>query len=174
MKEILLPQGKVTLVDDEDYDYLMRWKWHTMENLSGNSYAVRSQINPSTKKKLTIRMHRVIMKVKKGEEVDHRDRDGLNNQRYNLRLCTSTQNNANSKRQKRSTSGYKGVHRYQGGQKWLARIEHNYERIYLGLYSTPEEAARVYDKKAVELFGEFARTNFPQRVARKKCQNISI
>ena len=173
MKKIPLTQGKVALVDDEDYEWLSRWKWYSLKRRSGIFYVTRNQWNFGTKKSSKICMHRLIMKAVGGEIVDHKDGNGLNNQRYNLRFCTGTQNNANSKLQKNSTSRYKGVTSVKYNRKWQSQIQHRYKHIHLGLYNTSEEAARVYDKKAIELFGEFARTNFPRRVARKKCQNIS-
>ena len=168
MKEIPLTRGRVALVDDEDYDYLMQWKWYTNKTLQGKFYAARSLWNLITKKIKNVCMHRVIIDAKKGEEVDHKDGNGLNNQRGNLRLCTRAQNNANSKLQKNSTSGYKGATFDRHAQKWQAHIMYNRRHLFLGYYGTSEEAARAYDKKAIELFGEFARPNFPRRVARRK------
>lgn len=156
MKEIMLTRGQVALVDDGDYAWLSRWKWCARKGRSGKFYAARSQRHK------TVLMHRVIIGAKEEEEVDHKKGNTLDNRRRNLRLCTPTQNKRNSRLRKDSTSGYKGVTFNKSTQKWHAQIN-----MFLGSYSTPEAAARAYDTKAVELFGEFARPNFPRRIARK-------
>ena len=171
MKRISLTQGQVTLVDDEDYEWLSQWRWCATKIYSGVFYAVRGQWDPITKKQPVIRMHRLIMNAKKGEEVDHKDRDGLNNQKYNLRFCASGQNKQNAIGHANSSSRYKGVAFHKWSKKWQATIACNHKQVHLGYYELEEEAARVYDKKAIELFGEFARTNFPQRIARKNERN---
>lgn len=93
-------------------------------------------------------------------EVDHKDGDGLNNQKENLRCCTHSQNCANVLITKRNTSGFKGVSRFRN--KWKAEITHNYKRIYLGLFVSKIDAALEYDHFAKLLFGEFAALNFPE------------
>jgi hypothetical protein len=101
-------------------------------------------------------------------EVDHIDNNKLNNQKSNLRLATHHQNQFNSNLQRNNTSGYIGVVYHKNYKKnkiskmshWHARIKFNSKHISLGYYQTPEEAAKAYDKKAKELFGEFAKTNF--------------
>ncbi len=99
MKEIQLTKGKVTLVDDEDYEYLMKNSWC----YQNPGYAARR------KNKSIELMHRVIMKAKKGEQVDHIDMNRLNNQKENLRIVNNSQNGMNKLVQNNSTSGYKGV-----------------------------------------------------------------
>jgi len=89
--------------------------------------------------------------------IDHINGDSLDNRLVNLRDCTHKENHGNRKKEI-NVSGFKGVSPI--GNKWQARICHNYNRIYLGLFPTVEEAAFVYDLKAKELFGEYARTNF--------------
>lgn len=95
----------------------------------------------------------------------HRDCDGLNNQRYNLRLATHLQNCHNKAIGPRNTSGYKGVVWDKGCQKWRAQLHSNGKNYYLGLFVCKEAAARAYDAKAIELFGEFAHTNFKYALA---------
>ena len=107
-------------------------------------------------------MHREILGITDPKiNVDHLDGDGLNNQRSNLRVCTDSQNGANRGKQKNNKSGYKGVHWNKKTKKWAAQIQYHKKVLNLGYYSDIIEAAKAYDKKALELFGEFARLNFP-------------
>ncbi len=106
-------------------------------------------------------MHRAIFEYHNGfpvpdnMEVDHVDRNGLNNLRYNLRVCTSAQNKVNSSLHRNNTSSYKGVHWDKSRHKWYAEIGFNYHVINLGRYDDIEDAIDAYKKKAIELFGDF-------------------
>jgi hypothetical protein len=155
-KKIPLTLGKVTLVDDDVYEFLMQWKWHAKKIPSGVWYACRSQkAHPHE-----IRMHRVVMNVTDPErEVDHKDHNGLNNQRYNLRECSHSQNSQNSR--PRSKTGLKGVFPVRSG-KYICQIKVNGKVIHLGTFSDPIEAARVRDQASIKYFGEFAYLNFPE------------
>jgi hypothetical protein len=103
-------------------------------------------------------MHRLILRVDANTQVDHRDGNGLNNTRGNLRPATHAQNQHNSRLRKDNQSGFKGVHRQ--GNRWVARIRVDGEQKHLGSFRTPEEAARAYDAAALRLRGEYARLNF--------------
>ena len=92
--------------------------------------------------------------------VDHQDRNSLNNHLSNLRWCTRNENDQNRSKRKNTTSMYKGVYFYKKANKWLARIKHKGQRIYLGCYTDESDAGRAYDRKASELFREFAVLNF--------------
>src|ERR1700752_5302510 len=160
MKEIQLTQGKVALIDDEDFELVSQFKWHADRKTGGRWYAKR-QVGREN-----IFMHRFILGLPVGHvpQTDHRDNDGLNNQRYNLRVSTSSQNGANSF--PRGARPFKGVClRVRPGRKpcYQAGITVNSQFIYLGSYQTAEEAAQVYDFAALEHFGEFARINFENR-----------
>src|SRR5687767_11476247 len=138
-KQIPLTQGKAALVDDGMYDYLAQWKWHYV-----NGYAVRSETVPGTGKQKAVFMHRVIANAPHGVEVDHvHTEEKLNNTRQNLRACTHAENQHNRRKYANNSSGYKGV--ASSGTKWRAIIRNQGVRLHIGVFDTPEDAARAYD-----------------------------
>ena len=157
MKRIPLTQGKFAIVNDEDFDRLNSFKWYAHEDRN-TYYAVRT-IRQNGKRK-TILMHREIMELKAGDgrQTDHINHDGLDNRRDKLRICTNAENHYNQKPGK-GTSKYKGCSWYKRDKKWQARIRLNSKLIHLGLFDSEIEAAKAYDAKAKELFGEFACVN---------------
>lgn len=158
MKQITLTQDKVALVDDADFEWLSRWKWRARK-CGMVWYACRNSPRPEHQ---TIYMHREIL----GDSwhIDHKDGDGLNNQRQNLRSASKQQNGQNSGLRKNNTSGFKGVSHNRKLNKWVAQIQVGERSIYLGVFATAEESALAYDKAAVEHCGDFARLNFPERL----------
>ena len=164
MKEIPLTQNKLVLVSDEDYDFLMQWKWFAAFCNGRDFYAVRGQPQKGKRESLRIWMHREIMKTPKGLFTDHKNGNTLDNTRENLRICTKKQNLQNS-RGGRSSTGYKGVyknsseskHRY----KYAVQIRIDGTLKTLGYFNCVIEAAKTYDAAAKKYFGEFARPNFP-------------
>ena len=159
MKEIKLTRGKIALIDDGDFERVNQFKWYAC--LRRNSwYAIRSiHISSTPRKGTTFSMHRFIINPPSNMEIDHIDGDGLNNQKSNLRICTGSQNHANTSRYCCNSSGYKGIQFIKN--KYMAGISKNKRYYRLGRFSSSVQAALAYDKAARELFGEFARTNFP-------------
>jgi hypothetical protein len=141
-------QGHQVLVDDADIDLLSTRNWRVYNN-SGRWYA-RSKGNVS--------MHRFLMDAQPGQIVDHRNRNTLDNRRCNLRFCTHSQNQQN-RYCNRGTSKYKGVYRERNG--WRAYIGFESKQIWLGSFSSEEDAARAHDRAAKIYHGEFAFLNFP-------------
>ncbi len=154
---IPLTQGKFAIVDAANYDWLSQYKWYAIKAPT-TWYAAR---HDNCKAKLTL-MHRIITSAPAHLCVDHIDRNGLNNTPNNLRLCTHTQNMHNAGPQKNSASKYKGVKRRKNSKIFQAAITCNGKRYNLGSFKDEKQAARTYDKKAKELFGEFAYLNFPE------------
>lgn len=162
MTKIPLTMGLVALIDDEDAERVMAFKWTAAASPArkGKCYAYRMQ-RDAAKKQRAILLHRFIMNAPSGLDVDHKDNDGLNCQKSNMRLATRSQNNQNMI--PHGASGFKGVYLHSAHQRkkrFQAKIKIDQKDISLGYYATAEEAARAYDKKAAVLFGEFARLNF--------------
>lgn len=146
MKEIKLTQGNIAFVDDEDFEYLKQLRWR----LGTKGYA------ESSIKNRTVLMHRLILKQSSNMITDHIDHNKLNNQKYNLRICTIAENNRNRKSQ--GTSKYLGV--YLRNNKYIASISKNGRTFHLGTFENEIEAAMIYDSMAKKFHGEFANLNF--------------
>ena len=151
--------GNFALIDEEDYERVSQYHW-TISKSEYTFYAVVRLPSPRAKPEMLI-MHRFIMDAPDDIEVDHQDRNGLNNVRTNLRLATRAQNMANGRLRRTNTSGYRGVTFHKQTGKWSASIRANGECYGLGLYDTREEAAQAYDTAARHHFGAFASCNFP-------------
>lgn len=150
MKEIELTQGKIALVDDEDFEYLNQFKWHAIKSRN-TFYGCRLR---------NLRMHREIMKVKNTNVIiDHIDGNGLNNQKYNLRICSVGENNKN-RHTVNNFSGYLGVSRVTSKcERWQANIRVNGKTLYLGSFKDKKDAAKAYNENAIKFHKEFARIN---------------
>lgn len=160
MKIIYLTNDKETIVDDEDYDYLIQWNWYNNNELGVYRSTTQNNVHE------TIYIHRVIaarrgLKID-GLEIDHIDRNPLNNIFSNIRTATRSQNIMNQGKRKDNISGYKGVTWHKPNQKWMAQIGKDGKRYNLGYFYNPVEAAKAYDRAAKLLFGEFACLNFPE------------
>lgn len=173
MKQIQLTQNQIALVDDEDYDYLNQWKWYAKyTKCTNNYYAIRSERNKENGiiVQKNILMHRLILGLTDPKIFgDHKDHNGLNNQRNNIRICSHNQNMQNRKSHKLHSSKYLGVSininkERSNYTRYVVGISVNGKRVYIGSFpytlKGEIDAAKAYDKKALELFGEFANLNF--------------
>jgi len=160
MRVIQLTQGKVANVDAEDYDRLNQYNW-AAKKCANNWYAQRLVYLPRPDGKkgahTSIMMHQEVLGHR--GRVDHRDMNGLNNRKGNLRKSTRSQNLANARKRVHASSRYKGVSWDNEAQKWRSRITVSGKTIALGRFEDEKEAAAVYDTAARRYFGEFARTN---------------
>jgi len=163
MRKIKLTQGKYALVNNKDFEWLDKWKWYAAFCNKKDWHSVRGRT--VGKERYIVYMHREIVGLKREDAriVDHRDHNGLNNQRYNIRICTPIENVQKRTVKKNNSSKYKGVHWAKHINKWIVRITHNKKRYHLGCFISELRAAKAYDKKAVELFGEFAYLNFRKK-----------
>jgi hypothetical protein len=157
MKQVRLSNGMTAKIDDGDLELVSKHNWYAVKG--EERFYAAAWINGKG-----VSMHRLILGSEAGElDIDHKDRDGLNNTRENLRVATRSQNSANSRKRKGTTSKYKGVHVMRQGYI-KAYIMFQYKRFHLGYFPTEEEAALAYDEAARRYFGEFAGLNFPEPV----------
>lgn len=161
MKEIRLTQGKVALVDDEDFEYLNQFKWQP----DGLGYVRRtlSVIDQRASKTKTVSMHASIMLPGEDLEVDHINRNRLDNRRCNLRLTNHSMNCVNQKLKKNNKTGYRGIWERKGKKypvpKWRAVIVVNGKDLHLGDFLDPRNAAQAYNLAAVKYHGNYAQLN---------------
>lgn len=144
MKIVPLTQGKVALVDDEDYERVIQFHW----------YANKGRYTWYARNMSLGYLHNFIL----GANIDHRNGDGLNNQKFNLRFCSQSQNNQNARKRSNTSSQFKGVSFYQANYLWAAYINIGIKK-HLGYYNTEQEAAKAYNIAALQYFGKFAKLN---------------
>jgi hypothetical protein len=161
MKKIPLTRGKFAIVDDNEYSELNQFKWYAWKNKK-QWYARRNLLKHEGIG--AVAMHRVIMKICDPKlQVDHRDHNGLNNQKRNLRVCNTSQNVANQLKsiKKGGSSKYKGVHlkKYPFCKRWIAQIWTGTTKVHLGSFKTQKDAAKCYNSAAIKYYGEFACLN---------------
>jgi len=153
--KIRLTRGLFSIVDDIDSD-LARFKWCAVK---AGRYPPFFYYAQRRKGRNLVFLHQVIAaRINIEGEADHRDRDGLNNQRRNLRPATRSQNTANQRMRVDNTTGFRGIAPWNG--RWRAHVTVNRKQKHLGMFDTPEEAARARDIAALAAFGEFAQLNF--------------
>lgn len=150
-KQIELTQGKVAIIDDEDFNLVSKYKWYFDHGYARSSPAFKTRIY----------MHRLIMVVPVNKVIDHINGNTLDNRKSNLRICSQRENasNVDASRANKRLSKYKGVTIGTNKKKWVASITVNYKSIYLGSFDTEEQAALAYNEAAKEHYGEFAQLN---------------
>ena len=141
MKEIKLTQGKVTLVDDNDFEELNKHKWFARKDYN-TFYVLRQSSTKGGIKRRTLLMHRIIMNCPEKLQIDHIDGDGLNNQKANLRVVTTRQNKQNI--HIKTASKYPGVSWHKTGKTWQANIRIGNRKRYLGMFEKEEDAYAAY------------------------------
>lgn len=166
---IPLTRGFFALVSPEDFECVAAFKWQSWFRKSKPSEVYATRTFKKNGKHGRIWMHRFIVGAESGEFVDHRNGNGLDNRRGNLRRCTNQENQRNvvrSPRQKRG--GFKGVRPSNG--RWAAYIragkrgnDGKSKTLHLGTFDEQVDAARAYDAAALKYFGEFASLNFPDK-----------
>ena len=154
MKQIPLTQWKFALVDDEDFEYVSKYKWYTHKNLN-KYYAVRNIMLENKKYSLT-QMHAFIMNTPKWMVIDHINGDWLDNRRENLRICTRRENQLNRGKSKNNKSWFKGVSLNKKTGKWRASIQINNKLRHLWTFSDKLEAYNIYCEAAKKYHWEFA------------------
>jgi hypothetical protein len=163
MREIQLSKDKIAIVINRDFARISAHKWYALFR-DGSWHAARTLKTGGIKR--TVYMHHEVARVPSAVMIDHRNRNGLDNRRGNLRKCTKADNARNSHRRIRNkTSAFKGVSLYRArvaaiGRPWRATITVDGKQIYLGWHATEVEAATSYDEAARRYFGKFACTNF--------------
>jgi len=161
-REIQLIKFGKAIIDEEDYDYISQWKWYLLKR-DRNFYAVRNIVING--KHSILSMHRGILRLSHGDGkvVDHKDRNGLNNCKVNLRLCDFFLNGYNCRTYKTNTSGYRGVSFQKANNKWKSYINYNGKLIYCGLYFSALEAAIAYNESAKKYYGNNAVLNIIEK-----------
>ena len=158
----IIIKSQTILYSSEDQELFDKWVWGIHK--PRNYYLIRGEyING---KQISIKFHRCVAErmglIIKGLEVDHINRNSLDNRRCNLRIATRSLNGANRVKQTNNTSGFKGVNWFAETNRWRARLKANGKETHLGYFLSITEAAKAYDKAAKEHFGDFACLNFPE------------
>jgi hypothetical protein len=159
-RKIYLGESEWVILDPQDYYTFANFKW----SLGGNGkkfYCVRGVKNEIGEIKI-VRLHRQIIEAPDGLLVDHRNGNGLDNRRTNLRIATQSQNMQNRQKRKNSTSRFIGVWFVKNKNLWESRITYQGKRLWLGRFKSEISAAHAYDSAAKKYHGEFARLNFPE------------
>ena len=156
MKKIALTQGLFATIDDEDWELVSKHRWHAC--WEGNTFYAVTKIRRADGSRASIRMHRLLLEARNGLDVDHCDGNGSNNVRANLRIATRSQNMRNCRRHADTASGMKGAYWDKNRRGWFSHIQVDGRLIYLGSFSTPDEAHAAYCAASVRYHGELGRT----------------
>jgi hypothetical protein len=158
-KLIKLTQGQFAIVDDKNFEWLNQWKWFAQKNKK-TFYACRNLPTTRDGKRPKVWMHRLILNISDNNIIgDHRDRNGLNNIESNLRVADDLQSTTNRGKFKNSSSIYIGVSCDKDKYGWIAQIQKNKKKMYLGYFKNEIDAAKAYNDAAIRMFGEFANLN---------------
>lgn len=157
--QIPLTQNKYALIDAEDFDLVSGWTWSACKY--GRTFYAKCSVRVAGKQ-TSVKMHRLIMSADEGEAVDHINGDGLDNRRCNLRLASKSQNGQNQANCRTHSSRFKGVSWDKQTGRWRSKIQCDGMTFHIGRFHSEIEAARAYDSAALELFGDYARLNFPE------------
>lgn len=161
MKEIQLTKGYAAIVDDDDYEKVNQYKWYA-QTKRYVQYARRVAYKNGGQ--FTVSMHRFVMDCPDDMQVDHINHNGLDNRKENLRICTNQENSRNMIKRKPTTLGLiKGVviSKCIKSKPYKAHIRYNGKTKDIGYFANVEDAAKAYDKKALEYFGQYAQLNYP-------------
>mgnify|MGYP001558434787 CR=1 FL=1 len=148
------------MVDDDDYEGLLKYKWYASQGRNHQPYAIRWIWVPEKRNNRFVKMHRQLTGATLGEKVDHINHDTLDNRKENLRICTDQQNQGNEVISVNNTSGFKGVSWRKDRQKWRAYIAIDQKQISLGHFKNKKSAALAYNDAANKFFKEFALLNY--------------
>jgi len=157
VKIVPLTQGQVALVDDDDYEHVMKYKWCASWHKNTQSFRAHGTVDGEN-----VLLSRFIMGANKSEIVDHKNMNTLDDRRSNLRICSRSQNQCNrAKPNSKSSSKYKGVYhdKREGRGQYTAYINLHGKRKHLGCFAKETDAAVAYNEAAQEIHGEFARPN---------------
>ena len=153
--EIPLTQGKVAIIDEADWPLVSGFGWYAVKDR--NIWYAQANTSRKEGPRRTVRMHRLLLGLTDQKiKIDHRDGNGLNNRRANLRTCTHTQNLRNRGAQANNKCGFKGVSWHKQHGMWRAQIQVSGRQKHLGYFPTHEAAYAAYCAAAAELHGEFA------------------
>jgi HNH endonuclease len=172
LKEITLKQGSITLVDDEDFEMVSKFKWSETEKGHRRTTYARGQVfKAGTSGMYTTSMHRFVLGLERGDGliVDHINGNGLDNRKCNLRICTLGQNAQNVSLRRNNKTGYTGVRFREERGVWVSEIRFNRKAEKLAYTRCKHLAALKYNKKAIEYFGEYAKINDVERCDCSEC-----
>jgi hypothetical protein len=156
MKQLELSQNKVALVDDEDFEWLNQWKWHAIKSRGDLFYAVRSERVGDRQRRVWL--HRLLLGLQSGEQCDHRNGNGLDNRRANIRKATQRENNLNRRRFKTNKSGYIGVSWNSVYRQWQAHAIIDGRWTLLGQFDAKDDAIAARRQAEARHYAGFTRS----------------